>query len=376
MLFSFLRDTLISGHLKDGLDPQDRTQRGRVTSITLDIDKHLLKIMQIACKAEKLEQALDAARLLGQPQSLDAAAKLASFFHQRGLSERIELIKEARSGEGSLERERKESKWGHLVDNRTLVDSVQEAAGYDSRLAPRADSNSLSKPVSLTGTSKRSLGDSSALGQMPGRTAPVMQHNDSALATSSDPPEYDMMAPMEEDIPEAADEETQVVDSLAATPVAPAPPKKAANPFAKQNKPSVPAPTSSNPFAKKSNGKASDLKRSESFFDRVEGHGTGEPSYIRCADRANPGLLGSESETKGSKDKSKQSTLFGMPPGQPAEPKKNAGRKRKAAAPEETKEIDESQKISSSSSGLSKFLHKPVAPEQSGQSDGSEVRLA
>lgn len=359
-----MRDTLISGHLKDGLDPHDRTQRSKLTSIILDIDKHLLKLMQIACKEDKLEQALDAARLLGQPQSLEAASKLAAFFHQRGLQERIELLKEARSGEPSLEKERRESKWGHLVDNRTLVDSAQEALAYSSRDAAFAtrSTNTLSKPVELSGASKRSLGDGSALGQMPTRAAPAVQHIDSGLGTSSDPPEYDTTAAMEEDVQEEEEEEledeTQLVNSpdrettaepspLPTRVAPPAPKTKAANPFAKQNKAAAPPPTSSNPFAKRANGvgKQSDLKRSDSFFERVEG-------------------TAAKITTK---EKTKQSTLFGKaPPAATEKDKKTAtGKKRK------TPDDNDQPNGVASASGLAKFLHRPAptsVPEEAHES--------
>lgn len=349
---SFMRDTLISGHLKDGLDPHDRSQRTKLNSITLDIDRHLLKLMQIACKADKLEQALDAARLLGQPQSLEAASKLAAFFHQRGLQERIELLKEARSGESSMEKDRRDSKWGHLVDNRTIVDSAQEALGYSSRDAAASvtrTTNSLSKPVELSGASKRSLGDGSALGQMPARAPPVLQHTDSGLATSSDPPEYDTTMPIEEEEEDQQqqhdqDEEgTQLVDSPAQTPlpqVVPGPKSKAANPFAKQNKAATagPPPTSSNPFAKKASAKQTDLKRSDSFFDRVEG--------------TTPAKKGSGG--------GKQSTLFGKAPPAVAE---TTGSKKKGANNKKRKASENSDESgsASASSGLAKFLYKSTS---------------
>jgi chromosome transmission fidelity protein 4 len=98
-----------------------------VTRAELEIDKNLLKALQTACKAEKLQQALDVVNLLTHPQSIDAAAKLAGFFHLTGLQERIHAVKEAKLYQHKRD-EKRRSKWGHLADDRTIVGSGLQPA--------------------------------------------------------------------------------------------------------------------------------------------------------------------------------------------------------------------------------------------------------
>jgi chromosome transmission fidelity protein 4 len=58
------------------------------------MDKELIKIIQLACKAGSLQRALDTAMLLHYPQSFDGASAIAKFYHFVGLEEKIQLVKE------------------------------------------------------------------------------------------------------------------------------------------------------------------------------------------------------------------------------------------------------------------------------------------
>jgi chromosome transmission fidelity protein 4 len=53
------------------------------------LDKELLQLVQGACKADNLQRALDLTRLMHNPGSVDAAAKIAGFYHLPGLQERM-----------------------------------------------------------------------------------------------------------------------------------------------------------------------------------------------------------------------------------------------------------------------------------------------
>lgn len=57
------------------------------------LDKELLQLVQGACKADNLQRALDIARLMHNPATIDAAAKVAGFYHLPGLQERIQRVK-------------------------------------------------------------------------------------------------------------------------------------------------------------------------------------------------------------------------------------------------------------------------------------------
>ncbi|KAF7727677.1 hypothetical protein EC973_007232 [Apophysomyces ossiformis] len=60
----------------------------------MDMDKALLQLIQLACKADKVQRALDLASALHSSRSVDAAIKIASFHHITNLAERFTRIKE------------------------------------------------------------------------------------------------------------------------------------------------------------------------------------------------------------------------------------------------------------------------------------------
>ena len=57
------------------------------------LDKELLQLVQGACKADNLQRALDVTRLMHNPATVDAAAKVAAFYHLPGLQERMQEVK-------------------------------------------------------------------------------------------------------------------------------------------------------------------------------------------------------------------------------------------------------------------------------------------
>jgi chromosome transmission fidelity protein 4 len=309
------------------------------------MDSSLIKIMQITSKADRLEQALEAARLLTQIQSLDAAARLAAFFHQPGLQERVLLIKEARSGEDLVDKERRESKWSHLIDNRTLVDSNRAAQDYTMQAAsrgPKASASSVfSRPVEAP-IGKQSFGDSSALASHKTyKTTAEAAKEDSGHGSSEH--DYEQNA-MDEDEPLQYEEP---MEETAPEPQ-PAPKAVSKNPFAKTSKPKAPPPVNSNPFAKKATGNVKEIKRSDSFFNRVE----------------------AKTQTKAPKDNSRQATLFGKPPPEkPAAPEGKRGRKRKSDAEAQPAEEEAAAKKSDGQRKLS-FGTKPAA--QDGEASATE----
>lgn len=82
---SLLRDTL-----EQTSDPEiEYTIKEREVSL----DKELLQLVQGACKADNLQRALDVARLMHNPATVDAAVKVAAFYHLPGLQERIQGLR-------------------------------------------------------------------------------------------------------------------------------------------------------------------------------------------------------------------------------------------------------------------------------------------
>lgn len=118
----YLRESTLLAHRRDGAPPDDFMLSSELSRKELSTDKHLLMVIQTACKAERLEAALDATLLLTQPASIDAAAKIARFFNLPGLEERIRLVEESKTGVRQGEEDNKrQSKWAHLADERTIT---------------------------------------------------------------------------------------------------------------------------------------------------------------------------------------------------------------------------------------------------------------
>jgi chromosome transmission fidelity protein 4 len=109
----------------------------------LQVDKHLLQLISTYCKAERLEAALDAVLLLSQTASLNAAMKISDFFALPALSERIDLIRAAKTGEDpDSAASKRESKYAHLNDERTIPDPVSRANGANGRSSRRGGGSS------------------------------------------------------------------------------------------------------------------------------------------------------------------------------------------------------------------------------------------
>ncbi|KAI3485070.1 hypothetical protein L1887_51743 [Cichorium endivia] len=103
-------------------------------ALEMSSDKALLQLIQLACKADKHGRALDAARALHSTRTLEAALKIAAFFHLSSLAERMVALKEGL--EGRPERVEEESRrWcdpsvrgGPSYTNPALVDIMTRAS--------------------------------------------------------------------------------------------------------------------------------------------------------------------------------------------------------------------------------------------------------
>jgi chromosome transmission fidelity protein 4 len=205
-------------HRKDGATSEDAS----LIQAELEMDKNLLKVLQTACKAEKLQQALDIANLLTHPQSVDAAAKLAGFFHLTGLQERIHSIKEAKMYQRESQWDnRRKSKWAHLVDDRTVVDSGLERASrrnaggslfstpFEDTLVPRSSLVATRQSVapSQPATEERPHGRRETFPSRDIRSDDLPEHDtiifeqDVAAADDRLPPSSDLSTPFEDRVP-------------------------------------------------------------------------------------------------------------------------------------------------------------------------------
>ena len=59
-----------------------------------EMDKALLRLIQMACRADKEQRILDLAFALHSPRSMDAAVKIASHFKLNSVAEKLIQIKE------------------------------------------------------------------------------------------------------------------------------------------------------------------------------------------------------------------------------------------------------------------------------------------
>ena len=96
-----LRRALLAGAIRDaraatGLDLMPKrlsAQESDPVQLDMEADKALLQIVQLACKADRYARALDASRALHSEATLEAALKIAHFFHLPSLADRMEQIR-------------------------------------------------------------------------------------------------------------------------------------------------------------------------------------------------------------------------------------------------------------------------------------------
>ena len=104
----FLREELHTGFLRDALG-SDLTNQA-ISEREVNLDKELIQLIQLACKSDKLQRALDMAALLHHTQSFDMAIKVVEFYHLVGLQEKIMALKNERVEMDRLEDEREHRK--------------------------------------------------------------------------------------------------------------------------------------------------------------------------------------------------------------------------------------------------------------------------
>ncbi|KAJ2777545.1 DNA polymerase alpha accessory factor Mcl1 [Coemansia interrupta] len=184
----------------------------------LEHDKLLLRLVQLACKADRPQRAVDLAGMIASEPSFDACVKIAVHEKQSQLAERLMRLKEElfRNHDDDKDEEDEESEGDQASDGDLDQASDVEMASDDQR-PPRA----VRRPAATYGT----------------RRAAAEPAADTAAAAAAAP----VAAP--------------VAGSAFARP--PAPPTTG-RPF--------------NPFGVASPSKSMELKRSDSFFDAADAH--------------------------------------------------------------------------------------------------------
>ena len=360
--------------------------KARVSAYDLEMDKSVLKLVQLACKSERQRQALDLARSLSTSAGLSGAIKIASLYSLAGLVQKFENLRDVKEGlyGSSAWRDReaqkkREGKYAHLADFATVPDSaLQIPAGGLTNGHPHGQghangasgANLLSMPFDNSSVrakpKKTARNVFSAIPEKPRAPLPTptqdseMQDDESSYRY--DEADGDVMDESQDSMRAGStfNDDADGSISVSAGPIS-KPRKSGAtsacscvfdgelirfecstglNPFAKSAQPIKASssagpsnPVSSgpmNPFAKKAAPGGHGLKKTGSFFDRVDAsNGTGN---------AVAGSSGSGSSTgSGSGSGSKQSTLFGLPAGSSngkviPEKKSARGKKRKSGA--------------------------------------------
>lgn len=75
-------------------DPDDGFPKQEIA-----LDKYIIQLIQLSCKTDKLQRAVDLSRRLNHIASFDSAQKVAGFYQMIGLQERMAGMKRAREGD-------------------------------------------------------------------------------------------------------------------------------------------------------------------------------------------------------------------------------------------------------------------------------------
>ncbi|KAJ6499321.1 hypothetical protein C8R45DRAFT_1211105 [Mycena sanguinolenta] len=291
----FERDVLMVEILRDGLD--DELTSAEISKAEQRMDKDLLLLIQSACQSINIPRAIELAKLVHNPRTLDLLVKMADFFRLEGLKEKFQKLKEIRAEEEDrlvIARE-KRRQWTRPDPLPRLMSAITEADAslpnpfQDFGPPPTMSRPGLTPAVPIRETTRYTT---KANVDMP--PTPVASSSDS-------PPENKRKRDEAEDISSSFD-------------FAVPPPKQKTNPFARKV---VPENGRNNLFARKADLKT--LQKSESFFDKVDAAEDTPPKTKRTT------VSKAKEKEKEKKDGPKQITLFGMMSSAPRTQKSRLG---------------------------------------------------
>lgn len=157
----------------------------------MEMDKSVLKLVQLACKNEKHQQAVDLAKMLHTSAALGGAVKIANLYAISALAERFEQLKDVKDGiYGSSRRDRaeqqkREGKYAHLVDNRTIPDSGLQIGAGTRGDRHGAGLNPLSLPFGATSKPKKTAKSVFSDSTVPVKPKSVPVQRQSTIANAS-----------------------------------------------------------------------------------------------------------------------------------------------------------------------------------------------
>lgn len=103
--------------------------KGKIANADLEMDKSLIKLIQLALKANRQQRGLDLARMLSSSKALAGARRIGEMYHLNGFNARIDALIAARDGfsgmefRGMQDKQKREGKYAHLLDDSTIPDS-------------------------------------------------------------------------------------------------------------------------------------------------------------------------------------------------------------------------------------------------------------
>ncbi|KAJ7462267.1 hypothetical protein B0H11DRAFT_2285618 [Mycena galericulata] len=274
------RDTLLLEILRDALDDQ-------ITNETISkqeqlLDKDYVLLIQNACQQDNVPRAIELAKLIHNTRFLDSVIKISDFYHFKGLTEKIQMLKKIREeGEDRLVVARDKRRQWTRPDPLPRVLSASTDFG-PSRPKPFQD---FGPPPAV---SRPGLAPAIPAKETTRYTAHGSIDLPSTLSEtpSTSPPENKRKRDEVEDIPNSLD--------------LMAPPKQKINPFARK----VGQENGRNPFGRKPELNSKTIQKSESFFDKVDAAEEAAPKLKRPS--------ASKPKDRDKKDGPRQTTLFGM----------------------------------------------------------------
>ncbi|KAI8323218.1 hypothetical protein GQ54DRAFT_332692 [Martensiomyces pterosporus] len=224
----------------------------------LEQDKLLLRLIQLSCKADRTQRAMDLALMIRQERSFDAAIKIAVFQKQSSLAERLMRLKESRFA-GDIDDD--EDDLTMPADTRSDEDEEEQAAAA-SRLKSHA------RPAATYGRKREqdindSHGEDNAAGGNEGDESEEDEGRESggdAVADYAKPPRLPSAlrsgnSSKDAPVHSALDNSSSSSSDLVARPTRPPTTSK---PF--------------NPFGVATPSKSMEIRRSDSFFNAVDLH--------------------------------------------------------------------------------------------------------
>ena len=290
----YARDSILLGWNKDALVDTVLTT-DEIAKGELALDKGLIKLMQIAIKANELQRAHDIVRLMHHSTSLDMALKMAQFYHLLGLEEKIKEWKRVVQDRERLEEERDARReWRNVGRPVGMGEELVSAQfglyserpdGFDTAAFPRKSLGS-AKPINGTTAFSKKSNEAGNFTSSSTTAHGDDIHNYGRGSLSADGEiDVDMSSdlspasaprkssPSSDGKRKREQEESVDVDvgnsAKKARLEARAKPVPTTNPFAKKAPAAVPATAKPNPFARNGSG-AKSMTKSMSFFEKVD----------------------------------------------------------------------------------------------------------